>query len=63
MKERQGVGRMEEGGPAVPGRPEDPEVLRRILEALPSVRYGQGQIIIQDARVGQSDTTEKARLV
>jgi hypothetical protein len=54
---------MEEGGPAVPGRPEDPEVLRRILEALPSVRYGQGQIIIQDARVGQSDTTEKARLV
>jgi len=45
------------------GRGEDREVLRRILEAIRSVRYGQVQIIIQDSRVVQIDTTEKVRLV
>ena len=63
MKERQRVWRQEEGGQAAPGRLEDPEVLRRILDALRSIRYGQVQIIIQDSRVVQIDTTEKVRLV
>ncbi len=30
------------------GRPADREVIRRILEAVRSVRFGQVQIIIQD---------------
>jgi len=50
-------------GPAGPGRPEDREVMQRVLEAIRSVRYGQVQIIIQDSRVVQIDTTEKVRLV
>jgi hypothetical protein len=49
-------------GPAPGGGAEDREVLRRILEAIRSVRHGQVQIIIQDSRVVQIDTTEKVRL-
>lgn len=49
--------------PAAPGRPEDREVMLRVLEAIRSIRYGQVQIIIQDSRVVQIDTTEKVRLV
>lgn len=63
MKDRQGAGRIGEKDLTAPGRPEDPEVLRRIAEAIQSVRYGQVQIIIQDSRVVQIDTTEKVRLV
>ncbi len=40
----------------------DPEILRQILKAVRSVRFGQVQIIIQDSRVVQIDTTEKIRL-
>lgn len=50
-------------GPAPAGPAEEPEVLRRIVDAIRSVRYGQVQIIIQDSRVVQIDTTEKVRLV
>ena len=50
-------------GPAPAGRAEDPEVLRRIVDAIRSIQYGQVQIIIQDSRVVQIDTTEKVRLV
>lgn len=63
MVSGQGPGKVGGGGSAAPGRPEDPEVLRRIAEAIQSVRYGQVQIIIQDSRVVQIDTTEKVRLV
>lgn len=62
MVNGQGSGKGGGGGSAAPGRPEDPEVLRRILDALRSIRYGQVQIIIQDSRVVQIDTTEKVRL-
>jgi hypothetical protein len=41
----------------------DGEILRRIIEAINSVRFGQVQIIIQDSRVVQIDKTEKVRLV
>ena len=59
----QGPGKLGEQGPAPAGRAEEPEVLRQIVEAIRSVRYGQVQIIIQDSRVVQIDTTEKVRLV
>ena len=39
------------------------ELIRQILAAIQSVRYGQVQIIIQDSRVVQIDKTEKLRLV
>jgi hypothetical protein len=46
-------------------RPLDPgpdgEILRQIVEAIRSVRFGQVQIIIQDCRVVQIDKTEKVR--
>ena len=45
-----------------PGPPEDGEIIRKILEAVRSVRFGQVQIIIQDSRVVQIDKTEKVRL-
>jgi hypothetical protein len=38
------------------------EVVRQIIEAVRSVRFGQVQIIIQDSRVVQIDKTEKIRL-
>ena len=44
------------------GLSEDAEVLRQIIEAVRSVRFGQVQIIIQDSRVIQIDKTEKVRL-
>ena len=47
------------------GRPdlsEDGEIVRQIIEAIRSVRFGQVQIIIQDSRVVQIDKTEKVRL-
>ncbi len=59
----QGSGKLGEHGPEPAGGGEDHEVLRRILEAIRSIRYGQVQIIIQDSRVVQIDTTEKVRLV
>jgi hypothetical protein len=39
------------------------DLVRQILDAIESVRYGQVQIIIQDSRVVQIDKTEKLRLV
>ena len=59
----QGPAKLPEQGPARAGGAEDPEVLRRIADAIRSIRYGQVQIIIQDSRVVQIDTTEKVRLV
>jgi len=38
------------------------QLVRQILEAVQSVRYGQVQIIIQDSRIVQIDKTEKLRL-
>jgi len=40
----------------------DTDVVRQIIEAVQSVRFGQVQIIIQDSRVVQIDKTEKVRL-
>ena len=40
----------------------DADVVRQIIEAVQSVRFGQVQIIIQDSRVVQIDKTEKVRL-
>ena len=59
----QGPAEFGDQGPPPAGRAEDREVLRRILEAIRSIRHGQVQIIIQDSRVVQIDTTEKVRLV
>ncbi len=47
------------------GRPdlsEEGEIVRQIIEAIRSVRFGHVQIIIQDSRVVQIDKTEKLRL-
>ncbi len=44
------------------GLPEE-EIVRQVVKAIRSVRFGQVQIIIQDSRVVQIDTTEKIRLV
>ena len=44
------------------GLPADEEVVRQVVKAIRSVRFGQVQIIIQDSRVVQIDTTEKIRL-
>ena len=41
---------------------ENSDVVREIVRAISSVRYGQVQIIIQDSRVVQIDKTEKIRL-
>ncbi len=38
-------------------------IVQEIVRAISRVRHGQVQIIIQDARVVQIDTTEKLRLV
>ena len=38
------------------------EIVRQIIEAIRTVRFGQVQIIIQDSRVVQIDKTEKLRL-
>ena len=40
----------------------DAAIVQEILRAIRRVRYGQVQIIIQDSRVVQIDTTEKLRL-
>jgi len=45
-----------------PDLSEDGEIVRQIIEAVRSVRFGQVQIIIQDSRVVQIDKTEKFRL-
>jgi hypothetical protein len=45
-----------------PGLSEEADVVRQIIEAVRSVRFGQVQIIIQDSRVVQIDKTEKVRL-
>ena len=37
-------------------------VLAEVLRALRTLRYGSVQIVVQDARVVQIDTTEKKRL-
>jgi hypothetical protein len=42
--------------------PAEEEILRQVVKAIRSVRFGQVQIIIQDSRVVQIDTTEKVRL-
>jgi hypothetical protein len=44
------------------GPPADAEIMRQVMKAIASVRFGQVQIIIQDSRVVQIDTTEKVRL-
>jgi hypothetical protein len=41
---------------------EEGEILRQIIQAINSVRFGYVQIIIQDSRVVQIDKTEKVRL-
>ena len=52
-----------ENGPTErPGIAENGEVVRQIVDAIRSVRFGQVQIIIQDSRVVQIDKTEKVRL-
>ena len=38
------------------------EIVREIIRAIQSVRFGHVQIIIQDSRVVQIDKTEKLRL-
>lgn len=45
-----------------PNLSEDADIVRQIIEAIRSVRFGQVQIIIQDSRVVQIDKTEKVRL-
>ncbi len=45
-----------------PDLSDEADVVRQIIEAIRSVRFGQVQIIIQDARVVQIDKTEKIRL-
>ncbi len=60
---RQGSVKHDSQDPSAAGRPEDPDVLLRIVDAIRSIRHGQVQIIIQDSRVVQIDTTEKVRLV
>jgi len=45
-----------------PDLSEDGDIVRQIMEAIRSVRFGQVQIIIQDSRVVQIDKTEKVRL-
>jgi len=42
---------------------ENGEIVRQIIQAIRSVRFGQVQIIIQDSRVVQIDKTEKLRFV
>ena len=42
--------------------PQHDEIVRQIMKAIAHVRFGQVQIIIQDSRVVQIDTTEKNRL-
>ena len=41
---------------------DEADVVRQIIEAIRTVRFGQVQINIQDARVVQIDKTEKIRL-
>jgi hypothetical protein len=48
--------------PRRPDLSEDGDIVRQIIEAIRSVRYGQVHIIIQDSRVVQIDKTEKLRL-
>ncbi len=43
--------------------PTTESLVRQILEAIQSIRFGHVQIIIQDSRVVQIDKTEKLRLV
>ena len=52
----------EQSRSASPGLSGEDEVIRQIIEAVQSVRFGQVQIIIQDSRVVQIDKTEKVRL-
>jgi len=47
---------------AGPGPSADDEIIRQVIEAIQSVRFGQVQIFIQDSRVVQIDKTEKVRL-
>ena len=52
-----------ENGPQErPDIAENGEIVRQIVDAIRSVRFGQVQIIIQDSRVVQIDKTEKVRL-
>lgn len=48
----------------MPGEPSESErkVLAEVLRAIRAVRHGSVQIVLQDARVVQIDTTEKKRL-
>ncbi|MFI5340747.1 MAG: YezD family protein [Candidatus Methylomirabilales bacterium] len=45
-----------------PDLSEEGDIVRQIIDAIRSVRFGQVQIIIQDSRVVQIDKTEKVRL-
>ena len=45
-----------------PGVSADDEIIRQVIEAIQSVRFGQVQIFIQDSRIVQIDKTEKVRL-
>ncbi len=42
--------------------PVDSQIVREIIRAIQSVRFGHVQVIIQDSRVVQIDKTEKLRL-
>ena len=48
---------------SAPSSPPSPEIVEQILQAIQKVRHGTVQIIIQDGRVVQIDTTEKIRIV
>ena len=47
---------------AAPSSSPPPEIVEQILQAIQKVRHGTVQIIIQDGRVVQIDTTEKTRV-
>ncbi len=41
----------------------DPKIQDQILQAVQNIRFGSVEIIIQDSRVVQIETTEKIRVV
>ncbi len=52
----------ESGAPQPPSeQPPSSEIVRKILEAVATVRYGSVEIVIQNARVVQIERKEKFR--
>ncbi|HSI84217.1 MAG: YezD family protein [Candidatus Methylacidiphilales bacterium] len=49
------------GVPTVACKPEDTEMVRRILRALSGLDYGSVEIIVQDSRVVQIERTQRSR--